>query len=314
MDREMAFHIESLTRDLVRAGMDEAEAARVARRRFGDVVRLKERGHDVRTAPLLEQLVRDVRYAGRGLRRSPGFTVAVLLTLALGIGGNTAIFSVVDQVLLRALPYPQGDQLVLVHETGLGSDRHFDVSPANWIDWQRESRTFRSLAAWRPGSGTLTGVGEPSRIGIQYVSAEFFPLLDVRPILGRTIRPDDDRPERPPVAVLSHALWQRAFGGDPHVVGRSVRVDDGVVEIVGVMPPGFRFVSAEHDAWLPLRVDRSRPGATPPAGSSASSAGCERMRRWRRRRGRCAASPPGWRPPTPSTRTPPWRSCPSARS
>jgi predicted permease len=258
MDREMAYHIESLTRELVRSGMDDAQAARTARRRFGDVRRLKERGHDVRTARLVDQVVRDAKYAWRGLRRSPGFATAVLLTLALGIGGNTAIFSVVDQVLLRALPYPGGDSLVMVYESGLGGDGHFDVSPANWLDWQRDSRTFQSLAAWVQSSRTLTGAGEPARVRIQLVSAEFFPLLGVRPLLGRTISADDDRPDAPLVAVLSYGLWQRQFGGDPQVIGRSAQLDDRAVEIIGVMPAGFRFVYQDNDAWSAFRLDRNR--------------------------------------------------------
>src|SRR5512134_843945 len=163
MDYEMAFHVESLTREYVRSGMSEEEAERAARRRFGSVTRLKEQGHDVRTARVVEDVVRDVRHMGRGLRRSPGFAIAVVLTLTLGIGGNTAIFSVIDQLLLRPLPYPDGDQLVMVEES-VGANPHADVSPANWLDWQRESRTVRPFAAWRSSSFTLTGTGEPRRV------------------------------------------------------------------------------------------------------------------------------------------------------
>jgi putative ABC transport system permease protein len=258
MDREMAFHIEALTRDFERAGLDPAEAARAARRRFGDVQRLKERGHDVRTAGVVEQVLRDARYASRGLRRNPGFAAAVLVTLALGIGGNTAIFSVVDQVLLRPLPYPQGDRLVTVYEAGLGGPGHFDVSPANWLDWQRDSRTFASFAAWRPNTTTLTGAGEPTRVAGQAVSAEFFPLLAVRPLLGRTVSPEDDRPNAPRVAVISYELWQRAFGGDAGVVGRSAQFDDRPVQIIGVMPAGFRFLYQDGHVWFALRSDRNK--------------------------------------------------------
>src|SRR6476646_3930568 len=121
-----------------------------------------------------EDVTRDVRHAARGLWRSPGFSLAVILTLALGIGGNTAVFSVVDQLLLRPLPYPDGDQLVVVEEA-VGANPHADVSPANWLDWQRESRTFRRFAAWRSWSFTLTGTGEPRRVNAQQVSSEFFP-------------------------------------------------------------------------------------------------------------------------------------------
>ena len=262
MDREMAFHVEALVREYEQQGMAAPEARRLAVKRFGDVRRLKERGHDVRTSSVLESVVRDARHAARGLWHSPGFAVAVVLTLAIGIGANTAIFSVVDQLLLRPLPYPGGDRLVTVNETFPNVAKAIEVnsvSPANWLDWQRESRTFESLAAWRTATYTLTGVGAPMRIDAQLVSAEYFPLLGVRPLLGRTVTPDDDRPEAPRVAVLSHQLWQARFGGDAAAVGRVVQINDLPMQVVGVMPAGFRFVYQETDVWTAYRLDRSRP-------------------------------------------------------
>src|SRR5688572_8184855 len=170
MEREMAFHVDALARDYARDGLSDADAQRAARRQFGNLTRLKERGHDERTMGGAEDVTRDVRLAARGLWRSPGFSVAVILTLALGIGGNTAIFSVVDQLLLRPLPYPDGDQLVMVDELSRLNSRA-DVSPANWLDWQRESRTFRGFAAWQQALLTLTGAGEPRRVNAQQVSS-----------------------------------------------------------------------------------------------------------------------------------------------
>src|SRR3954454_4966889 len=149
MEREMAFHVDSLARDYAHNGLRDIDAQRAARRQFGNVTRLKERGHDERTMRLVEDVTRDVTHAARGLWRSPGFSLAVILTLALGIGLNTAVFSVVDQLLLRPLPYPNGDELVIVEESA-GLNSRADVSPANWLDWQRESRTFRRFAAWQP--------------------------------------------------------------------------------------------------------------------------------------------------------------------
>jgi putative ABC transport system permease protein len=263
MDREMAFHVDSLTRDYMREGLNAEDAARAARRRFGSVTRLKEEGHDVRTAPFAEHLARDVRHMSRGLRRSPGFALAVILTLALGIGGNTAIFSVVDQLLLRPLPYPHGEQLVMLHETlgfapNTAAGVAHSVSPANWLDWQRDSRTLQQLAAWRTATYTLTGVGEPLRLNAQLVSSEFFPVLGVEPLLGRTIADADDRPNAPLVAVLSYALWQHRFGGDPAVIGRVVQFNDRPVQIAGVMPASFRFVYQDTDVWVPFRLDRNQ--------------------------------------------------------
>ena len=258
MEREMAFHVDSLARDYARDGLSDVDAQRAARRQFGNLTRLKERGHDERTMRLVEDVTRDVRHAARGLWRSPGFSLAVILTLALGIGGNTAVFSVVDQLLLRPLPYPDGDQLVIVEES-VGANPHADVSPANWLDWQRESRTFRRFAAWRSGSFTLNGTGEPRRVNAQQVSSEFFPLLGVAPLLGRTISDEDDRPNGPRVAVLSYRTWQNELGGDPRAIGRTVQLDDRAYEIVGVMPPGFRFVQQDVDLWTASQLDRTRP-------------------------------------------------------
>lgn len=264
MDREMAFHIESLKGDLIQSGMSEAEAERAARRRFGGVLQLKEEGHDVRSARVVENLMRDARHMARGLRKSPVFTITVVLTLALAIGGNTAIFSVVDQLLLRPLPYPESHQLVTVHETFSiatsqpGSTGNA-VSPANWLDWQRDNRTLENLAVWRTTTLTLTGVGEPIRLGAQLVSAEFFPLLRVQPLLGRAPAEADDRPNAPGVAVISYRLWHQRFGGDAAVVGRVVQLSDRPVEIIGVMPAGFRFVYPDTDIWGAYRLDRNQP-------------------------------------------------------
>jgi putative ABC transport system permease protein len=259
MEREMAFHIESLARDYARDGLSDADAQRAARRQFGNLTRLKERGHDERTIRPAEDLARDVRHGARGLWRSPGFSLAVILTLALGIGGNTAVFSVVDQLLLRPLPYPDGDQLVIVEESVGGGSSHADVSPANWLDWQRESRTFRGFAAWWRTQFTLTGAGEPRRVYAQAVSSEFFPLLGVAPILGRTISEADDRPNGPRVAVFSYRAWQDHLGGDPRAIGRTIQLDERPFEIVGVMPPGFRFVQQDVDVWTASQLDRDRP-------------------------------------------------------
>src|SRR5262245_14245983 len=213
-----------------------------------------------------EEVTRDVRHAARGLWRSPGFSLAVILTLALGIGGNTAVFSIVDQLLLRPLPYPDGDQLVIVEESVGGRNRHADVSPANWLDWQRDSRTFRRFAAWQPWAFTLTGVGEPRRVNAQLVSSEFFPLLGIAPLLGHAISDKDDRPNGPRVAVLSYRAWQDQLGGDRRVIGRTVQLDDLPYEIVGVMPAGFRFVREDVDVWTAFQLDRHRPWRETTAG------------------------------------------------
>lgn len=258
MDREMGFHIDSLARDYARSGMNELDAQRAAQRQFGNLTRIKERGHDEWTMRSVEDVARDVKLAARGLRRSVGFSFAVVLTLAVGIGGNTAVFSVVDQLLLRPLPYPNGDQLVMVDELSARRNTRADVSPANWLDWQRESRTVRAFAAWGGAQFTMIGAGEPRLVNGQLVSAEFFPLLGVAPLLGRTISSQDDRPNAPRAVVLSYRIWQDQLGGDPRAIGRTIQLNGGSCEIVGVMPAGFRFVQHDVDVWTAYRLDRKR--------------------------------------------------------
>ncbi len=256
MEAEMTFHIDKMTDELVQGGMNADAARAAARRRFGNLRRLKERGHDEIAAPWSEALVRDVRHMARGLRRSPGFAAIVILTLGLAIGSNTAIFSIVDQILLRPLPYPRGENVVRVYET-LPNIGNNVSSPANWLDWQRESKALEALAGWRPMPLTLTGDGEPVRLNGQLVTGEFFPLLRVAPLIGRTVTMADDQPNAPIVGVLSYKLWQRRFGGDPSVIGRMLQVNDRPAQIVGVMPPGFQFVQPDVDIWGAWRIDRT---------------------------------------------------------
>ena len=254
----MAFHVDSLARDYAREGLSDEDAQRAARRQFGNVTRLKERGHDERTMRLAEDVARDIRHGARGLWRSPGFSVAVILTLALGIGGNTAVFSVVDQLLLRPLPYPDGDRLVIVEES-VGANPHAQRLARQLARLAgRRAAGFRGFAAWRSWSFTLTGTGEPRRVNAQQVSSEFFPLLGVAPSIGRTISDEDDRPNGRRVAVLSYRAWQEQLGGDPRAIGRTIQLDDRAYEVIGVMPAGFRFVHEAVDVWTAAELDRNR--------------------------------------------------------
>src|SRR5262252_2613956 len=199
----------------------------------------------------------DIRYCLRTLDRTPVFTITVVLTLALGIGANTAIFSIVDRLLLRSLPFPDGEQLVVLHESRRTAPQ-MDVSPANWLDWQRDSRSFESFAAWTNRfPSTLTGSGEPERLKAETVSHEFFPLLGLQPALGRIFSANDDRPGAPPTAILSYSLWQRKFAGDKGILGRTIELNAMAVEVIGVMPAGFRFLSYDSDVWHPFALDRN---------------------------------------------------------
>jgi predicted permease len=206
---------------------------------------------------MLDAVLRDARYGARGLLRTSTFTATVVLTLAFAIGANTAIFSIVHGFLLRPLPYPHGDRLVALYEAIPGYSRA-SVSPANWLDWQRESRSFESFAAWNLAQATLTGDNEPVRLPGQKVSAEFFGVMRVEPVAGRTFTPEDDQPGAAPVAIVSHRLWRQRFGEDPGIVGRRLELDGIDHRIVGVMPPAFHLIMRDVDYWVPFALDRDR--------------------------------------------------------
>ena len=198
--------------------------------------------------------MRDVRLAIRGLLRNPGFAAAALVTLALGIGANTAIFTVVDALLLKPLPYKDPDRLMLVWERNIPRARKDNVvSPGNYIHWRERTKVFDQLAGLSPNfRATLSGAGgEPEELPLQMVSANFFPVLGVRPVVGRWFREEEDKSPRTFV-LISHRLWQRRFGGDPAVVNRTVRLNGDPVTIVGVMPDGFSFVFRDIEVWSPL--------------------------------------------------------------
>jgi putative ABC transport system permease protein len=251
MTDEMAFHIESKARELVNAGLSEADARLEARRRFGSVLKQKEAGHEIRTGLLFEDFVHDLRFTGRSLLRSPGFTLTVVLMLALGIGANTAVFSVVNSVLLKALPYPGGERIVVLrtafHTQG---ETQTLVTIANFRDWRERSASFEAMASYRPVEGSVT-TGATAEYGrIASVDAQFFRVFAVEPTIGRTFRPDEIHPNAPPHVLISHSYWQNRLGGDPRVLERTIRVANTARSIIGVLPPGFRF-PGETDVWLP---------------------------------------------------------------
>jgi predicted permease len=257
MDKEMRLHLDLLVQDYERAGLSPADARRAASRRFGNLLQLKERGHDVRGFPILEAVLRDAKYGLRGLFRTPVFTATVVLTLALGIGANTAVFSILHAFLIRPLPFPDADQLVEIYES-IPAYARASVSPANWLDWQRESRTFESFAAWNLAQATLTGGGEPVRIRGQKASAELFRVMRVEPLVGHPFTHEDDRPGAAPVAIVSHRLWRQRFGEDPAIVGKTLELDGIAHRIAGVMPAEFHLVMRDIDYWVPFALDRDQ--------------------------------------------------------
>jgi predicted permease len=257
IDQELRLHVDLLAEEYERTGMSPEDARRAALRRFGNVLHLRERGRDIRGFRMFDAVLRDARYGARGLLRTSMFTAIVVLTLAFGIGANTAIFSVVHGFLLRPLPYPDGDRLVALYEAVPGYSRA-SVTPANWLDWQRESRSFESFAAWNLAPATLTGGSEPVRIPGQKVSAEFFGVMRVEPVVGRTFTPEDDQPGAAPVALVSHRLWRQRFGEDPAIVGKRLELDGVAHRIVGVMPPAFHLIMRDVDYWVPFALDRDQ--------------------------------------------------------
>jgi predicted permease len=203
----------------------------------------------------METLLQDIRYGIRLIAKSPGFAAIAILTLALGIGVNTAVFSVVNGVLLNPLPYSQPDRLVAVYSKNKQFD-HSSISYPNFLDWVRDQRSFTALAAFRPDDYNLTGVGEPQRLSAEMVSASFFPILGINPVVGRQFRPEEDQVGAQPVALISGGFWKREFGSSPSAVGKTLNLNGVGYTIVGVIPANFRYMSGNFhenpDIFVPI--------------------------------------------------------------
>jgi putative ABC transport system permease protein len=237
---EMEQHIALQTAENLRAGMSAVEARRQAMLKFGGVGTVREDYHAEQSLPFFENLVQDSRYAIRMLAKAPGFSGIAILTMALGIGATTAIFSLVDATLLHPLPYPHPEELVRVEDDlpGAGAT-DAGISIPEWKDLQR-SGIFQYVVLEIFGSANLTGASQPSRMQYEGVSPGYFAMLGVKPQLGHTFDPQDQTPGFTLDVVISDGLWKRAFGSDPHIVGRSLRGDNDLYRVIGVMPPGFR--------------------------------------------------------------------------
>jgi putative ABC transport system permease protein len=262
---EIAAHIEEKADELVEAGMSREKALLAARAQFGNRTALLEQSREVWGFALVESLLRDLRISARGLRRAPLFTAVAAVTLALGIGANAAIFSLINAVLLRPLPFPQSDRIVVLWEqppktintASLGTrNQQNPVSPANFLDWRDRTRSFDAMAALSSFPMGLSGFGEPREVDTFQVSASFFRILAVAPLLGRTFDASEDVPHGPHVAVISFDLWQQQFGGDPSVIGRTVRLHDEPYTILGVMPRQFDLPFAHAELWVPIQIAR----------------------------------------------------------
>jgi predicted permease len=256
LDDEIRYHIEAKTEENAAKGMPREEARRAARIELGGVEQLKENMRSVRAGAWLETLLQDIRFGLRMLRKNPGFTAVAVLTLALGIGGNTAIFSVVDAVLLRPLPYPGSDRLMMVYQAApqLGTA---GPSYPNFQDWQRTPRNFEELVAFRTSQFALSGNGEATNVIAGAVTSGYFTMFRVKPILGRTFEPGDDVPGTAGVAVLSERLWRSRFGSDPAIIGKTIQLEPRPFTVIGVVPGNFRPQIPDSHAvlWVPLLQD-----------------------------------------------------------
>lgn len=237
--REIESHLQLLQDDFERHGLSREQAYTAARRVYGGIEQAKELQREARGLPLLERFVNDFRYAARVLANAPGFSFVAMLTIALGVGATTAIFSVVDATLLHPLPYPAADQLVSIEDRlpGIGVP-DAGISVPEWQDLQR-SGIFEYVAPLGGGSVNLTGSSQPARIRFLAAPPNYFALLGVKAQLGRTFNPDDHTPGFNLEVVISDALWKQSFAGDPHILGKTLRLDNDLYRVVGVMPPGF---------------------------------------------------------------------------
>ena len=261
MDEELRFHFENHISKLVQSGLTPEEARRRARLEFGGIEQIKEEHRDARGVRFLETLTRDIRYALRMLRKFPGFTAVAVLTLALGIGANTAVFSIVNGVLLKPLPFAQPDRLAGIFLHGRGLDRGV-MGNADFLALHQRQQSFEHVAAFSPSTMgiTLTGLGAPQLIPGTLVTPDFFSVFDVEPVVGRAFLPEEGKPGGPLSVVVSDHFWEEFLHSDPAAVGRNLNLDGKSYAVIGVMPLGFRF-GPHSDLWpvLQLQPPQQRP-------------------------------------------------------
>ena len=267
IDREMRTHLDLQVEANIQAGMSPLEAHEKARRGFGNLNRAVDAAYDVKGGGLFETLAQDIRYGARMLIKHKALTSVAVITLALGIGANSAIFSVVNELLLRPLPYRDPERIVMLWEVSPQGRRQNTTSRANFRAWRAQSTSYERLAAFSDQRFTLTGVGEPEEVSGQLAVPDIFKVLGVDPILGRTFVAEDGEPSSPLVAVLSYSLWQRRFGGQSNVIGQPITLNATKFEIVGVMPPGFQFHIKQRsgtgrpaEVWMTLPMPLGNTG------------------------------------------------------
>lgn len=258
LSQEIREHLEEKIENLVATGMSRKDAEHAARREFGNLTLVQEDSREIWRWPRLENSLADVRFAVRTLRKSPGFTLIVILTLALGIGANTAIFSYVNAWVLKPLPYAQADRLMvlLAHDTKKGWIGKDIASTADFLEYQKQATGFENLAGWTAWYFNLTSDGPPDRVEGGLVSCNFFQTLGVQPVLGRAFLPQEGQPGSSHVAIISRGLWESRFAANPQVIGRTLKLQGADYTIVGVMPADFHFpLMGSANIWSPFAFD-----------------------------------------------------------
>jgi predicted permease len=262
---EMASHLQLHVDDNLRSGMSPAEARREALLKLGGLEQTKENYRERRGLPLLEVFFQDLRFGARMLRKNPGFTIVAVLTLALGIAANATIFSFVSAVLYKHPPVYDSNRLLVVYGTSAAHAWGANLNPVsapNYFTWKRENAVFSSLAACEPYvSANLTGRGEPEHVSANRATANYFSVIGVAPVLGRAFAAGDDQPGRDRVVLLDHRFWERKFGSDPNIIGKTIHLDGQEHTVIGVLPGRFQLMSFRSEVWLPLVLDESQQGA-----------------------------------------------------
>lgn len=256
--QELESYIEIATEEYIAQGMGADEARRAARHKLGNLTRIREEVFEMNTAMFIEGALQELRHAGRMLRRSPTFSLTAILTLALGIGATTAIFSVVNGVLIKPLSYPESEALATVGVSAVFGNvptRNFPLAPGIFGVDATNSQTFQEFGLWRDGQATISGSGGPEQVDTLLVTQSLLPTLGIQPALGRWFSRDDDQPGTPETVILGNAYWQRRFGGDPKVIGRVLTIDSRAREVIGVMPGRFTPPGSHIDLILPLRLN-----------------------------------------------------------
>ncbi len=264
LSEEIDAHLQEKIESLVKHGMSNDEAVKAAHREFGNVNLAKERSREAWQYSKLESIWADLRYAAGQMRKHPGFTFICVLTMALGVGANAAVFSVVDAVLLNPLPYPNAESLVDIQSIDSRTRQGSAASYADFLDWRSQNHTLDHLVSYRPASFTLTGAGHPVNVDAEVVSWGLVPALGIAPEIGRGFTPDDEKPGVR-VALISHELWISQFAGAKAVLNSSIHLSGDLFTVVGVMPPSFSFplTAPQNGIWTTLAVDRGPSAAFP---------------------------------------------------